>query len=107
MVWISDDIVDHTPDFCIALVYGRDVFRSWSNEYPNDSLCSLVLAFYASLIGPLTVMTLSVSYSVSSSEFDSANHELRVASLLLIVEAVLGILRKFCCSNVAIRRDIS
>ena len=60
MVRIPDDVVDHALDFCIALVYGRDVFSSWSNEYPNICLWSLFLALCTFVIDPLTVMVLSV-----------------------------------------------
>ena len=102
-VRISDDVVDHALDFCIALVYGRDVFSSWSNECPNICLWSLFLALFTLVIGPLTVTMLSVSSTV----LDSANDGLRVASLPVIVGAVLGSLRKSCCSNLSIRRDIS
>ena len=102
-VWISDDVVDRGLDFWIALVYGRDVFRSWSNEYPKTNLWSLLLASRASVIGPLTVMILSVSSTV----FDLANDGPKVASLEVIVEPLLGSPRKLCCSNLAIRWDIS
>lgn len=103
MVWISDDVVDHTPCFCNALVYGRDVFRSLSNEYSNFCLWSLLLEVCASVTGPLMVMILSVSSTV----FGSASDVPKVASLPVIVEVVLDSLRESCCSNLAIRRDIS